>query len=147
MSWGQGYVTFWGRRVEYLGAPVVESDAARLGDIACGATHNFTAANQNTALGVLGTYFNLRFTINSTNLTADPAIILPRASEGAKFGATVRFVYNRTGHTRSLLVRHHAGGTTLTTLATRTTTGVFGFCFNGTDWQTESSWTGLQPVS
>lgn len=145
---GDNELSIGTRVLKNLGAPAAANDAARLGDLASAATHSFTTANQATAYAAPGTSpFNFRLTINSTNLTADPAIILPRAAEGAKFGATYRIVYNRTGHTRSLLVRHYAGGTALTTLATRTTTGVFGFCFNGTDWQTESSWTGLQPVA
>jgi hypothetical protein len=148
MFWGPGYVGFNGRKLQNLGAPVSEFDAARLRELASPATHSFTTANQATPYAAPGAgYFNLRIVINSTNLTADPVVILPRASDGAKFGATYRLVYNRTGHTRSLLVRHYAGGTALTTLSTLTNTGVFGFCFNGTDWQTESSWTGLQPVA
>lgn len=136
------------RTLKNVGRPFAATDAVRLSELAAAATYNFTVANQGIAVVPDGgDYFNLRYTINSTNLTADPVVILPRAIDGAKFGATYRLVYNRTGHTRSLLVQHYAGGTALTTLATRTTTGVFGFCFNGTDWQTESSWTGLQPVA
>jgi hypothetical protein len=148
MFWGPGYVGFNERTLQGLGAPVNPPDAVRLADLASGAAVGFTTANQSTPYSAPGNnHFNLRITVNSSVLTADPIIILPNENDGAKYGATYRLVYNRTGHTRSLIVRHYVSGTNLTTLSTLTNTGVFGFCFNGTDWQTESSWTGLQPVA
>jgi hypothetical protein len=148
MFWGPGYVGFNERTLQGLGAPVNPADAVRLADLASGAAVGFTTANQSTPYSAPGNnHFNLRITVNSSVLTADPIIILPNENDGAKYGATYRLVYNRTGHTRSLIVRHYVSGTNLTTLSTLTNTGVFGFCFNGTDWQTESSWTGLQPVA
>ena len=138
------------RTLKNVGRPYAATDAVRLSELAAAATYNFTVANQGTAVVPDGgDYFNLRYTINSTNLTADPVVILPHASDGAKFGATYRIVYNRTGHTRSLIVRNYQGGSiqALNTIATLAAPGVYGFCFNGTDWQTESSWTGLQPVA
>jgi hypothetical protein len=153
-SWADGQLNF-GAQTEFSGPSYFYSDVGffetvegpglarfdRL--IPVRFAHTFTSANQATAYNAsIGG--NVRVVIASNALTADPSFILQRNSEGATFGDILRIQWSRTSHTRSLLVRHYpGGGTSLATLATLSTDGVYGYAFDGTNWVTEASFTGL----
>jgi hypothetical protein len=163
-----GEIDFHSNRLSSLGAPVEDTDAVRkidldvVRDIVLTSidseifkekrTHTFFDGNQATPYTVAQGR-DVRLILFSYTLTQDVSLILPRNTDGAVFGDIFRVSFSRTAHTLNLLIRQYqwAGSgsgytSTLSTLATNSG-GVTGFVFNGDEWQTESSWTGLQPAS
>jgi hypothetical protein len=108
--------------------------------------HTFNTNNQGTPY-TLASGRDVRLILLSYSLTQDVSLILPRNTDGAVFGDIFRVSFSRTAHGQNLLIRQYpwtgsSNSPTLTTLATNAG-GVIGFVFNGNEWQSEASWTGL----